>query len=90
VALIILVVIAFIIAYAIRSRLMRKELSTGPNKILLLPDDLEFTDAHSSTMLSNPAANRSQVSVKSDDHADQVNKNAENKSIKIAKYKVFP
>jgi hypothetical protein len=31
---------------------MRKELSTGPNKILLLPEDLEFTGVKSSDVLS--------------------------------------
>ena len=52
IGLIILLVIIIVIAYILRSRLMRKELSLGPNKILLLPDDLEFIDASSSTMLS--------------------------------------
>lgn len=52
IAMVIFVVLVCILAYIARSRLMRKELSKGPNKILLLPEDLEFVTATSSTFLS--------------------------------------
>lgn len=52
IGMIIFTVLVCIVAYIARSRLMRKELSKGPNKILLLPEDLDFVGTTSSTFLS--------------------------------------
>jgi hypothetical protein len=52
IAVVIFAVLVCILAYIARSRLMRKELSKGPNKILLLPEDLDFVSATSSTLMS--------------------------------------
>jgi hypothetical protein len=41
-----------IFAYFIRNRIVRKEMTLGPNKILLLPDDLIFVAPKSSIFQS--------------------------------------
>ena len=83
IGLVVLAIVIMIAAYIVRSRLMRKELSSGPNKILLLPEDLEFTNAYSSTAFSKPNINKSAASVRSGDNPNQTHV----KQIKIAKYK---
>lgn len=52
IAVVIFVIIICIFAYIARSRLMRKELSKGPNKILVLPEDLDFVNANASDFIS--------------------------------------
>ncbi len=45
--------VSFIInEYEFRSRIIKKELAKGPNRILLLPEDLEFIQTANSNMLS--------------------------------------
>lgn len=59
---------------------MRKELSKGPNKILLLPEDLDFVGTASSKITIDTA--KSNISLKSGEE-----RIANQKTVKIAKYK---
>jgi uncharacterized protein (UPF0333 family) len=54
-ALLVIIVITtliIVIGYFVRSKLAKKELSMGPNKLILLADDLDFVNTHSSLYMS--------------------------------------
>lgn len=77
---VIFVIIVCVVAYIARSRLIRKELSKGPNKILLLPEDLDFVGAATSKVTIDTT--KSNLSLKSGEE-----RIAQQKTVKIAKYK---